>query len=375
MRGRPGLVLSYEDDTALVGTATKRFWLLVLVVFALYAPFWLPKEWLIPAGTAWFAAVGAIGLNLVTGYAGQVSLGHAFFLGVGAYAGAALSGDPDSPQAIGYGLDMLIWLPAAGLIAGLIGAAIAPIAARLKGLYLAFVTLGLVFLGLHIWVNWDSLTGRTGFRESAQLDLLGFRFDQDGEVLGLIFLTKEQKIYFLGAIVLVLLAIPARNLARSRIGRAFNAIRDRDIAAQVMGIDLTRYKVIAFAVSSFYAGVAGSLLFSMSGVLEPSEFDLVLSVTYIAMILIGGISTISGSIMGAFFITLLPRSIDWLIENVPGLEEIFSTGSSGGFLTSGQIERILFGVLIVVFLILEPLGLYGLWIRARNYWKAYPFSY
>lgn len=367
MRGRPGLITSYASDIAILRTGTQRFWFLVMLAVAAWLPFWMPADWLLPATIALIAAIGAIGLNLVTGYAGQVSLGHAFFLGIGAYVGAALS-SPTGRALIGYDLDMLIWLPAAGIVAAVVGVVVAPVALRLRGLYLAFVTLGLVFIGQHIFSSWRSLTGGAGLgRRAAVLDLLGFRFDQDGEVFG-VFLTDTQKIYLLGLFLLVVLGFAAKNIARSRIGRAFAAIRDRDIAAAVMGIPLTRYKVIAFAISSFYAGIAGSLLFTVTGAIEPSSFNLQMSIFYVAMILIGGVATISGSIMGAVFVTMLPKFIDLITEVVP-----YDTAT--GPLNTGQLEAILFGILIVVFLIFEPLGLYGLWIRVRNYWKAWPFSY
>jgi branched-chain amino acid transport system permease protein len=330
------------------------------------------------------ASIGAIGLNIVTGYAGQVSLGHAFFIGVGAYAGAALSNPQvldaeGAVRLIGLDLDLIIWLPAAGLIAAATGIVVAPVALRLRGLYLALVTLGLVFVGEHVFRNWTQLTGGIGTgREPARLSLFGYRFDLDSTVLG-ISLTREQQIYFFMFVVMLVMALLAKNLVRSRVGRAFSAVRDRDIAAEIMGVDLTRYKVMAFAISSFYAGVAGGLLFSITGFVEPTSFSLLLSIAYIAMVVIGGAATISGSIMGAFFITLLPKLIDItrlsaLIDTVVGWLP-FVAGGAEPALAVSQIERILFGVLIIMFLIFEPLGLYGIWIRIRNYWKAFPFSY
>jgi branched-chain amino acid transport system permease protein len=363
MRGRPQLFTSYQADGAVLRTRVQWAWLVAGIAALAWLPFLLERRDLILAATVFIAAVGAIGLNLVTGYAGQVSLGHAFFIGIGAYTAAALGGEAEG-DLIGLGLDMIIWLPAAGLVAAIIGAIVAPIAVRLRGLYLALVTIGLVFLGEHIFRNWTELTGGIGVgREPAQLSFLGWRFDLDGELAG-INLIKEQQIYFVGLIVMVVMAFLAKNLARSRIGRAFSAIRDRDIAAEVMGVGITRYKVMAFAVSSFYAGVAGALLFAVTGFVDPTSFNLQLSVFYVAMVVIGGVATISGSIMGAAFITLLPRFID----SLPFVSE------TSGF-TTGQIELFLFGLLIVLFLIFEPLGLYGIWFRIRNYWKGWPFSY
>jgi branched-chain amino acid transport system permease protein len=191
-------------------------------------------------------------------------------------------------------------------------------------------------------------------------------------VFGL-FLSKEQKLFFLGLGLLIIMALAAKNFVRSRVGRALAAVRDRDIAAEMMGINLARYKMIAFVVSSFYAGVAGALLFSAIGRLEPGSFNLLLSIRFIAMVLIGGVATISGSIMGAVFITFLPKIVKWMATL--WIFQFISESPSGGFVTAAQFEQVLFGLLIVGFLVFEPLGLYGIWIRVRNYWKAWPFSY
>ncbi|MEX2419710.1 MAG: branched-chain amino acid ABC transporter permease [Acidimicrobiia bacterium] len=400
MKNRPGLIGDYRADSAIFRNNVQRFWIVVLLVAAVVLglggtiplipgliDFSMRGELLILGVSALFASIGAIGLNLVTGYAGQVSLGHAFFLGLGAFTAAVLGGTEVTRQVfdlatgqnvektvlVGYGLDMALWLPAAGIVAALAGLIISPVAFRLRGLYLAFVTLGLVFLGEHFFRESETLTGGVGIgRETGIPKLFGFRFDQPGEVFG-VFMTKPQKLFFLGLILLVVMALVAKNLARSRIGRALAGVRDRDIAAEMMGINLARYKMIAFVVSSFYAGIAGALLYSAIGRLEPASFNLLLSIRYIAMILIGGAATIAGSIMGAFFITFLPRIVRWMA----GLWffGFISTSPAGGFVTASQFEQIMFGGLIVGFLIFEPLGLYGIWIRVRNYWKAWPFSY
>jgi branched-chain amino acid transport system permease protein len=256
-------------------------------------------------------------------------------------------------------------------VAALAGIIVAPIATRLRGLYLAFVTLGLVFVGDHLFREWDSLTGGIGVGRSAPKPVLfGYDLSREGRFLGST-LSAEQQYYLFALIVLLVMALLAKNLVRSRVGRAFSAIRDRDVAAEIMGINLARHKLVAFIVSSFYAGIAGALLWTFVGFIEPRSFSLTLSVVYIAMILIGGAASIMGSIMGAVFITFLPRIVDLLAKFIPLIED----SPSGGFLTVVQVEQILFGLLIVIFLIVEPLGLYGVWIRVRNYWKAWPFSY
>jgi branched-chain amino acid transport system permease protein len=381
---------SYKHDSAILPTTTQRVWFGMLILGAVLLPLFLVslvdgRSWLILLATAFVAAIGAIGLNIITGFAGQVSLGQAFFIGVGAYTATALGspevlGPDGAVELIGFDLGMVLWLPAAGLVAALAGVIVAPIAFRLEGLYLALVTLGLVFVGAHIFRNWTALTGGVGKgREAAQLSILGYRFDLDSQVLGFN-ITREQQIYWVMLVILVVMAVLAKNLVGSKDGRAFAAIRDRGVAAELMGVNPTKYKTLAFAISSFYAGITGALLFTVTGFIDPTSFNLLLSIGYIAMVVVGGLASIAGSIMGALFIVLLPKLIDLLflgdiidtiIGWIPGL------GSESGEppLTSGQIERILFGVMIVVFLIVEPLGLYGIWMRVRNYWKAFPFSY
>ncbi|MDV6011460.1 branched-chain amino acid ABC transporter permease [Haloechinothrix sp. LS1_15] len=366
MSGRPEMFTSYAEHMRMLNTAPKRRAVVALVVVALLVPFVFDDNTLHILALGFAAAIGAIGLNLVTGYCGQVSLGHAFFLALGAYTAAAISGDPEG-RTIGFGVtNILIWLPAAGIVAGLAGVLISPLATRLRGLYLAIVTLGLVFLGEHIFSEWRSLTGgeQVG-REAAVPELFGFSFDSDGEIL-----TGDQKLYLLILVVLIILAVLARNLTRSRVGRAFTAIRDRDMAASAMGINLTKYKTIAFAVSSFYAGCAGALLFTVIGFFDPSSFNLLLSVQYIAMILIGGIGTISGSIMGALFITMLNPVTRELADYIP-----FLTTDPTAVLNHFILEGVLYGALIIGFLLFEPRGLFGIWLRIRNYWKAWPFTY
>lgn len=367
LRGRPQLYTSYEADSALLNTPAKRGAVGVLLLVALLGPFLITDDVLLLLATAFIASIGAIGLNLVTGYAGQVSLGHAFFLGLGAYTAAVINGDP-SDNVLGFGLGLWAWLPAAGVVAALAGLLVSPAAVRLRGLYLAIVTLGLVFLGEHLFREASFITGGVGVgRPAAQAELFGFRFDAAGALF-----SKSQKLYWFTLVLLVIAAVAGRNLARSKIGRAFSAVRDRDIAAEVIGVSLKRYKALAFTISSFYAGIAGALLFTTTNFVEPTTFNLLLSVQYIAMILIGGIATISGSILGALFITLLPRFTEELPRAFPFISS--SLTASGG-ISIFDLQTILYGLLIIVFLIFEPRGLYGIWVRTRNYWKGWPFSY
>lgn len=370
-RGRPELYTDYATDMAMLNTPAKRWWTLALIVALLIAPFYLSRATIPLFITVFVYGIGVIGLNLVSGYAGQVSLGHAFFIGLGAFSAAYFGGT--QTQFLGLGLDMAIWLPMAGIVCGVVGWVVAPLASRVRGLYLAIVTLGLLFVGGHVFNEWRSLTGGPELgREAAPPVLFGIEFDRAGTLFG-IEMTGTQRTYYLTLVLLIIAAVLGRNLARSKVGRAFAAVRDRDIAAEVMGVPLARTKQIAFAVSSFYAGICGGLIgLVQGGRIDPAAFSsqqgLFLSVTFLAAVLIGGPATISGSLMGTAFVVFLPRAVQAVTHQIAFLGD-------AGIVTDEQLERILFGAFIVAFLVLEPRGLYGLWLRVRNYWKAYPFSY
>jgi branched-chain amino acid transport system permease protein len=405
---------SYEAESAMLPTRTQKVAIAVLIVavlaIALEAiPSWIPGlYWLQedPARLRVLArvcvfAIAALGLNLLTGVAGQVSLGHSFFMGIGAFTAVVVGGE-GSEALIGYGLPMWIWLPAAGVVAAGVGAVVAPVAVRVRGLYLAFVTLGLVFIGEHIFRNWNTVTGDAeAGREFQRMTLElwkegGFSFHEEFEVLGVL-VHENGGLLLLTFSVLVGATIVHKNLMRSRTGRAWQAIRDRDIAAEVMGIPEAKYKMRAFAISSAYAGVAGALLAGIIGNPSPTVWNLNLAVQIIAIVLIGGAGTTAGILMGAFFVVMIPEMVDAMTDAMvtaaqlePGFFQglsdlVVSTDSADrgiiGLQTGGpglskfQMNQVLYGLLIVAFLIFEPLGLYGIWIRVRNYWKTWPFTY
>ena len=411
MRGRPLLYTSYEGDQALMNTTPKKVVLGLFLLFLVVVPFQITpgvgflgdNAWLKILSTAGIFAIGALGLNILTGLAGQVSLGHAFFMGLGAYTAAWLGAAP-GPLA-GIGLPMWIWLPAAGVVAALVGLAVGPIAVRVRGLYLAFVTLGLVFIGEYVWLNWTWLTGGSqSGRTFPDFELRIWKeeeplidFASDGPWFGIEF-TGEAKTYYLMLGLLIVFVLFAKNIQRTRVGRAFQSIRDRDIAAEIMGVDEVRYKLQAFAVSSFFAGVSGALLASFVGRTIPERWNLLLSVTFIAIVLIGGAGVVSGALLGASFVILLPRLVqdftEWLtiyVEEGTGLfvwlaDVVVVTGAEdwgiinisqgiGPGLSVALFNQVIYGLLIIGFLIFEPLGLYGIWLRIRNYWKGWPFTY
>lgn len=343
----------YEQQLRIARSPFQRLWLAALVVALLALPFNTSDRWLSVLNFAAIASIGSIGLNLLTGFTGQISLGHAFFIGLGAYTAGYLGGDLELP--------VLVWLPAAGVLGAVVGGAIGPFALRLKGLYLAIVTLGLVFLGHHLFLNLRDITGGPQGRAIPSPMIGDINLARFGT------LTRDQSFYLFMLPLVGGMALFAKNVVRSRPGRAFQAVRDGELAASVIGVNLARYKVSAFAMSSFYASVAGALLGSYLRFAAPGQFNLLVSIEYVAMIIVGGIGTIFGSILGALFIVALPRLVEEASTWIP-----FLTMSAG---TRAIVNQAAFGLLVVVFLVTEPLGLAGLWLRLKVYFKAWPFSY
>ncbi len=368
-RGRPRLYSRYAADQALLNTATKRWWTLALVVAAFAAPFLVAGDITYLLSVATVFAIAGIGMNLITGYAGQISLGHPFFMAVGAYTAAVIAGAPGS-SVYGLGWDLAIALPLAAVVPALIGLVVAPLAMRVRGLYLAILTLGLLMVGAQLFKQWAALTGGSGVgRAVARPTLFGSDLTRT-YAMGPLLITKGISLYLLSLVLLIVLGVAARNLARSRTGRAFAAVRDRDIAAEMMGVPLLRTKTVAFMLSSGYAGIGGALLSMLVGRITPEQWDIFMAIQLLAIVVIGGVATISGTIIGAAFVVLLPKLLEVVAPFLPGV------GPSGqGLISVFQLQTLLFGALIVVFLILEPRGLFGLWYRVRVYFATWPFRY
>lgn len=329
-------------------------WLTLPVLgVGLLLPFLLDDFWISTLVFVLIGAIGGLGLNVLTGYTGQVSLGQAFFLGVGAYTAAVLGQD--------HGVNALLWIPAAGVVAALLGGLIGPTALRLRGLYLAIVTIGLVFIGQHIFVNLESVSGGSQGRAIPQPAFLGLDFSSDqNSILGIGF-NRDGLYYYLSLFILVLAMLFVRNLTRTRTGRALQAVRDREVAASLMGVDLARAKVGAFVISSFLAGVAGALYGAFLTHVDPLQFNLLLSIQYVAIIIVGGVGTIWGALLGAIFIEGLQPVLERYSDSIPLLQH--SAGEGG--IAVGDATDIIFGVLIVLFLVVEPRGLIGIGARAR----------
>ncbi|MEX2194781.1 MAG: branched-chain amino acid ABC transporter permease [Thermoleophilaceae bacterium] len=354
-----GMTTRYEHELRLLRSRPAQLGALALLVLYAATPMFLSDFWLSVLAYAGISAIGAIGLNLLTGYTGQVSLGHATFIGAGAYAAGYFGGD--------LGLPLPLWLLLAAVAGGLLGALVGPFALRLRGNYLVIITLGLVFVGEHVFSNWDGLTGGNAGRTIEAPVSLGF-VDFDS----LSGYTREQSWFWLIWALVAVAALLAKNIVRSRPGRAMQAVRDRDVAAEVIGVSLARYKVGAFVISSALAAVAGGLFGAYQQFVSPTDWSLFLSIQFIAIIIVGGLGTVFGAVLGALFVGSLPRLIEEYSGSIPGV----STGSGDeGFITVFALNQAIFGLLIVGFLVFEPRGLAALWLRLKAYFKGWPFSY
>jgi len=341
-----------------LGTASRRVTLLIGLLIVLVFFLIASDDWLSIVNYTLIAAIAALGLNVLSGYTGQVSLGIAFFMAIGAYTAALLGGTPPSSsgEPMGLGLSFLIWLPASGIVAALAGALVGPTALRLKNFYLGIVSLALVFVGHYIFINVKGLTGGPQGRGFPVPAFGSLSFDQQNPILGFI-LTSGQQYFLLILLVLVLAALFVGNVMRSRAGRAFQAVRDNEIGAAIMGINLFEAKMGAFILSSFLAGIAGALYASYSRFIIPDFWDLTLSIQFVAAIIVGGVASVWGSILGAAFVFAIPRVIDQF--------SLLPPSTSGHGLTGGDLNAIIYGLLILVFLLFEPGGVIGLVRRSR----------
>ena len=345
---------NYREDMAIFETAFSRRLLYLFLVLLAVLP-WIPRgdgyliqgSLLDVGNRVLIAIVAATGLNILTGFTGQISLGNAAFLSVGAYTTAILAGK---------GLPFPVVIPLAGLITAAVGMVFGVPSLRLKGLYLAVATLAAHFVIEFAITHWESLTKGVNGISVPAASLGGLELDGD------------RKLYALVLPLTVALLLFAKNLFRTKVGKAFIAIRDQDISAEVMGVNVFKYKLLAFGVSSFYVGVAGSLLAYQARLISPENFPISVAIDQLGMIIIGGLGSILGSIFGAVFVTLLPEVLRLatgaLADSFPALTTLFAALRMG-----------VFGLAIVLFLVFEPDGMAARWHTIKNYWKLYPFSY
>jgi len=341
---------NYAQDMALFRTRSSWIWFGVLLAFLFTAPLYWGNYWLGVVNLIGITIIAALGLNILTGYCGQLSIGHAGFIAVGAYTSAVLTNR--------FELPFLVGLFAGGFSAGLVGVIFGLPSLRLKGFYLAISTIAAQFIIIWVINHWNSVTG--GF------DGITVPYASIG---GLVFRSEASQFYLI-MIITIIVVFLTNNLTKTRAGRAFVAIRDNDLAARAMGINLFRYKLLAFFIGCFLAGIAGSLLAHWIGSLNAEQFTLTQSILYVGIIIIGGLGTTLGPILGVIFLRLLQEMLT--VELIPSLERTF-TSMPAGFATG--LTPLIFGLVIILFLVLEPRGLNHRWAVVRSAIRLWPFSY
>jgi branched-chain amino acid transport system permease protein len=336
---------TFRSEEQLWDSPTSRQWMVAFTLALLTLPLWGSDYLLAMACNIGIHVIASLGLNLTTGNAGLISLSHGAFLGVGCYTVAWLGK---------HGIPFYLALPAAGFLAAFIGVIVGLPSLRVKGLYLAIATLAAHFILTFVFREWEAVTGGVPGTSIPRAKLFGF------ELIG------DRRNFYLIVVCAFALAVAARNLARTHIGRAFVAVRDRDFSAEILGVNLWRTKLLAFAIGAFYAGVAGGLLGYFYGSITPEYFTLTLSVFYLAAVIVGGLGTVLGSILGALFMTFVPE----VLRLVAHAGSQWLPGVAGLLLPMGQV---VFGILIIAFLIFEPHGLAALWSRIRRTFHLWPF--
>jgi branched-chain amino acid transport system permease protein len=337
---------SYREELHLRHTRVEHVRLVLAIALLVALPFYATAFWMTVAIQVGIAVIGAVGLNILTGYTGQISLGQGGFLAVGAYTSGLL--------VTRAGVPTLVAVVIAVLATALIGALFGLPALRLKGLYLAIATLAAQQIILWTVRNWRAVTGGVDSLFVQSPELFGYRLESDFAW------------YWVVGAAAAMAVITGRNLFRTGIGRAFMAIRDQDTAAEAIGVNLTRYKLLAFAVSSAYVGLAGALTAHWTNIVTFERFTLNVSILYLAMIIVGGLGSTLGSVLGAAFMIVVPSLLK---QGAQSLE--------GSFLARQlpAIELFVFGLVIVLFLVFEPRGLARMWQRTKDYFRLWPFRY
>ena len=343
----------YYEDVRLFSSGVTVFWFLILILFLAAFPFLFKNYYVYVANYVAINILVAIGLNLLVGYTGQISLGHAGFFAIGAYGTVILMAKLHVP--------FLVSLPAAGLISALFGFLLGFPALRLEGPYLSIATLGFGLTITRVIGRVEFFGGRQGLH-APEL------------TIGPWHLNTDRDFYYLLITLTVLLTLAARNLIKTKVGRAFIAIRDADVAAETMGVNLMGYKTLAFAISAFYTGIAGGLYAFVLRFIEPELFSLLMSILFLAMVVVGGLGSIFGAIAGACLLSWLDLELRNILS-IPYLGEWLTVLSKSYFSITGvsNIQFILYGLIMVLIMLFEPLGIYGFWIRTKIYWKTWPF--
>jgi len=342
-------VWSYAQDERIFRTRFKRMCLAGFFALVALSPLVLNDGHYFIVNLVLAYLIAALGLNLLMGVTGLLSLGQAAFVGVGAYTGALLVAELSFPLALA--------IPCAGLTAAAAGVVVGIPSLRIKGFYLMVATLAFQFVIDYLIVHWESLTRGIRGIELPTPVFLGLR------------LASQTRFFFFVFLVASLMTWGARNLLRSKIGRAFVAIRDNDVSAEIIGIPVFRYKILSFAIASFYAGVAGAIFSAMQRAAMPQDYSFMHSIMFLAMVLIGGAGSVLGTIFGTIFVALVPFVLDFIVS---WLAIVYDPNVT---IYLGPVKDLTFGLLIVLFIIFEPVGLVGVWVRFREYFRIWPLPY
>ncbi|RED38000.1 amino acid/amide ABC transporter membrane protein 2 (HAAT family) [Rhodopseudomonas thermotolerans] len=343
---------SYAADTTIFPTRTSRNAAILGIVAVCFAPYLLSGYWLSILIQIGIFGIAALGLNILVGFTGQISIGHAAFFLLGAYTSAYLNNH--------YPIPVFFAIPLAGLVTALVGLLFGLPAARLKGLYLVIATLAAQYILIDFFSRAEWFSGGSVPAMANPFSLFGWVLQGD-----------KQYFYVVLAYVLVSYIL-VTNLMRTRDGRALVAVRDHYLSAEIMGINLTKYRTLSFALAAFFAGIAGALYAHYQLVVSNEGFGIERSILFLAMIIIGGIGSISGTLMGTAFVVLLPEVMEWLSEALRGgvIDRALALNNNLTFL-----REIAIGLIIIAFLVFEPDGLAHRWRQIKAYWKLYPFSH
>jgi len=346
----PFIKENYLEDEAIFRTLFQKTWFVIFMLGLLIVPPFLSDYYIFFLILVFIAIIGGHGLNILLGYTGQISIGHAAFLGVGGYT-------------YSYLVMVLHWpfwlaIPASGLVAAGVGLIIGIPSLRIKGIYLAVATIAFQFIADYTYFHWEGFSGGPQGRVVEAPSLFG------------VALTSRISFYYICLILVVFLLWGAKNLMRSKYGRCLMAVRDNDVSAEAIGVPVFRYKLLSFCISSFYAGVAGSLFVIHLRNVYPEFFHLNVSIEYLAMIIVGGMGTIIGTIFGAIFIVIIPEVLTNIVRLIAQI-----TQSAEVTVVMAPLRLVVHGLLIILFILIEPAGLAGIWRKVSSYWKIWPLPY
>jgi len=331
----------YVQDIRLAKHGGQQFWYSALLAALLAAPWIVSEYWLAQLTFILIYSIVGLGLMLLAGFTGLFSIGHAAFLGVGAYTEAVLTN---------HGVPFPLALASAGALSAAVGMVVGLPALRVKGIYLGIATLSFGFIVEEVFARWESVTGGNAGIHIKPPEMLGWTLDSGDEF------------YFLCMGITVAATLLILNLLRSPTGRAFVAIRDSEVSAQSMGIHLARYKTMSFAISAALAGIGGALYAHKLQFISPDQFDILQSIDLLLMVVIGGLGSVHGAFLGAIFLISMPQFIALSKDHLPTV-----VAQAPG------LQGLVYGVVLIAFVLFEPLGLYGRWLKVRTYLQTFPF--